>query len=93
MWQGKDETVNVETRALQYYEEHGFKGYAFLCGPSVKLNSCQIPLRDPGSDNTLRSPLLGDHFRASSGRFRDTLAAGALGSCGGFILLCAASSN
>ncbi|KAF7362260.1 Fanconi-associated nuclease [Mycena venus] len=28
LWQGKDGTVNVETRALQYYDEvHGFKGF------------------------------------------------------------------
>ncbi|KAJ7502993.1 VRR-NUC domain-containing protein [Mycena galericulata] len=27
LWQGKDGTCNVETRALQYYEEHGFKGF------------------------------------------------------------------
>ncbi|KAJ7270030.1 VRR-NUC domain-containing protein [Mycena haematopus] len=27
LWQGKDGTVNVESRALQYYEEHAFKGF------------------------------------------------------------------
>ncbi|KAJ7772094.1 VRR-NUC domain-containing protein [Mycena maculata] len=27
LWQGKDGTCNVETRALQYYETHGFRGF------------------------------------------------------------------
>ncbi|KAJ7782652.1 VRR-NUC domain-containing protein [Mycena metata] len=27
LWQGNEETVNVEGRALEYYAEHGFKGF------------------------------------------------------------------
>jgi Fanconi-associated nuclease 1 len=31
LWKGKDEEqVNVETRALQYYENMGFKGFVCL---------------------------------------------------------------
>jgi len=29
-WQGRNGIVNVETRALEYYEDQGFKGYVFF---------------------------------------------------------------
>ena len=29
-WQGRNEVVNVETRALEHYEDEGFKGCVFV---------------------------------------------------------------